>query len=69
MNVKKLQVLGKEVVLPAPLEEDEIMDKDTLITLLKELDEEIANQLENVEFTITIEQTTAVIVRASAVMG
>lgn len=69
MSVEKLQVLGKEVVLPAPLSDDEVMDKDTLITLLKELDEDTANQLENVEFTITIEQTTAVIVRASAVMG
>lgn len=67
MAVNKLVVLGKEINLPVELSEEEV--KSNLISLLRDLDPQLADELENTEYTVRVEQNTAVVYRTGAVFG
>ena len=67
--ISKIQALGKEISLPAGIEDAMVLDKTRLLSILRDYDPEIARELEFVEFTIKVEENMAIIYRDSAVMG
>lgn len=67
--IEKLQVLGKEIVLPSPLGEEEVSNTANLLKLIREIDESIASQLQGTSFTVEINEKVGIVVRSGAVMG
>ena len=68
MAISKLIVLGREVKLPVTVEEAEIT-KDSVLSLLRDLDPELSKELEGTEYTVRIEGDTAVVYRTGATFG
>jgi hypothetical protein len=64
--VNKLVVLGKEFEIPEMSEEDA---KANLLSIIRELDPEVANELENTNYAIRVEGEVLVVYRTSAVFG
>jgi hypothetical protein len=65
--VEVLIVLGKEVRLPTKASEDEV--RSNLINLLRDLDPNLAKELEDVEYSTRIEGEKLVVYRLDAVFG
>ena len=65
--VEVLIVLGKEVRLPTKASEDEV--RSNLINLLRDLDPDLAKELEDVEYSTRIEGEKLVVYRLDAVFG
>jgi hypothetical protein len=65
--VEVLIVLGKEVRLPTKASEEEV--KSNLINLLRDLDPDLAKELEDVEYSTRIEGEKLVVYRLDAVFG
>jgi len=66
--VSKLVVLGKEIQLPVDVSESEIT-KENVLSLLKDLDQDLAREIEKTEFNVKVEGDTAVIYRLGAIFG
>ena len=66
--VSKLIVLGKEIQLPVDVSENEIT-KENVLSLLKDLDQDLAREIEKTEFNVKVEGDTAVIYRLGAIFG
>jgi len=66
--VSRLVVLGKEIRLPVDVSESELT-KDSVLSLLRDLDPESARELENTEYDVRIEGDSAVIYRLGATFG
>jgi len=66
--VSRLVVLGKEIRLPVDVSESELT-KDSVLSLLRDLDPELSKELEGTEYTIRIEGDTAVVYRTGATFG
>ena len=67
MSVEKIIVLGKEIKLPTKIEESDI--KRNILSLLKEIDPKLADDLRSIEYSIRIEGKIAVVYRLGAVFG
>lgn len=64
--VNSIVVLGKEFEIPEMPVEDV---KANLLSILRELDPEIANELENTAYDVKVEGDALVVYRLSAVFG
>ena len=64
--VNKLIVLGKEFEIPDIPEEDA---KTNLLSILKELDPEIVDELEKTKYSVRVEGNVLVVYRLSAIFG
>ncbi|ADB58210.1 hypothetical protein [Archaeoglobus profundus] len=64
--VNKLIVLGKEFEIPDMPEEDV---KANLLSILKELDPEIADELKKTKYSVRVEGNVLVVYRLSAIFG
>ena len=67
--INKLLVLGKEIGLPVEMDDVEISDKTKFISVLSDLDPELASELEAQEYAIRVEGNAVVAYRTSAVLG
>jgi len=67
MGVKKLVVLGKEVLLPRELSPEEA--EKLFMSILRDVEPEIARELEGAELKARVEGEVLVIYRLSAVFG
>ena len=65
--VRKIVALGKEIVLPADVPED--VAKERYLSLLKDVDPEVAEEVEKVEHDVRVEGEVLVIYRLGAVFG
>jgi len=64
--VSKLVVLGKEFEIPEMPEEDA---RKNLLSIVRELDPEVADELENASYTVRVEGEALVVYRTGAVFG
>ncbi|RLI75546.1 hypothetical protein DRP04_13390 [Archaeoglobales archaeon] len=64
--VNKLIVLGKEFEIP-DMPEDDI--KANLLSILRELDPDVANELEKTKYSTRVEGSVLVVYRLSAIFG
>ncbi len=64
--VNKLIVLGKEFEIPDMPEEDV---KANLLSILKELDPEIVDELKKTKYSVRVEGSILVVYRLSAIFG
>lgn len=67
--IDQIQVLGKEILLPAEMKESEINEKDKLLSILYDLNPEIAEKLESQEYSLRVEGNILVVYRTGAFMG
>ncbi len=67
MKVQKLVVLGKEIELPVAMEDAEI--QKNIISILGDVNPELAQELEETKYSIRIEGEIAVIYRITAIFG
>ena len=65
--VKELVVLGKEIELPQDVSEDEI--RSNLLSILRDLDPRLAEDLEATQYSTKIEGKALVVYRVDAVFG
>lgn len=65
MSSNKIIALGKEVQLAQPMD----ITRENIISILRDLDIEIARELENTEFSMRNEKDVVIIYRDSAVFG
>ena len=64
--VNKLMVLGKEFEIP-DMSEDDV--KANLLSILRELDLDVANELEKTKYSTRVEGSVVVVYRLSAIFG
>jgi len=64
--VSKLVVLGKEFEIPEMPEEDA---RKNLLSIVRELDPEVADELENASYAVRTEGEALVVYRTGAVFG
>jgi len=64
--VNKLIVLGKEFEIP-DMPEDDV--KANLLSILRELDPDVANELEKTKYSTRVEGSVLVVYRLSAIFG
>lgn len=64
--VNKLIVLGKEFEIP-DMPEDDV--KVNLLSILRELDPDVANELEKTKYSTRVEGSVLVVYRLSAIFG
>lgn len=64
--VNKLIVLGKEFEIP-DMPEDNV--KANLLSILRELDPDVANELEKTKYSTRVEGSVLVVYRLSAIFG
>lgn len=67
--IDQIQVLGKEILLPVEMKESEINEKDKLLSILYDLNPEIAEKLESQEYSLRVEGNILVVYRTGAFMG
>lgn len=67
--IDQIQVLGKEILLPVEMKESEINEKDKLLSILYDLNPEIAEKLESQEYSLRVEGNTLIVYRTGAFMG
>ena len=68
MAVSKLIVLGREIELPVEVDEREIT-KESILSLLRDLDADLAREVEGTEYDVRIEGKAAVVYRLGATFG
>ena len=68
MMISKIVVFGREIELPRPMNEDELTES-RVISLLRDLDPELAREVENSEHKSRVEGDSLVIYRSSAIFG
>ena len=64
--INKLIVLGKEFEIP-DMPEDDV--KANLLSILRELDPDVANELEKTKYSTRVEGSVLVVYRLSAIFG
>jgi len=64
--INKLIVLGKEFEIP-DMSEDDV--KANLLSILRELDPDVANELEKTKYSTRVEGSVLVVYRLSAIFG
>jgi hypothetical protein len=64
--VNKLIVLGKEFEIP-DMPEDDV--KANLLSILRELDPDVANELEKTKYSTRVEGSVLVVYRLGAIFG
>ena len=65
--VKELVVLGKEIELPQDISEEEV--SSNLISLVRDLAPEVAQELERTRYTTKVEGNALVVYRLDAIFG
>jgi len=64
--INKLIVLGKEFEIP-DMSEDDV--EANLLSILRELDPDVANELEKTKYSTRVEGSVLVVYRLSAIFG
>lgn len=65
---EKIQALGKEIILPTAVDIDP-SDTSAFLSILRDLDADLAGQLDGIQFFLRAEGSTLVAYRDGAVMG
>jgi len=65
--VNQIVVFGTELKLPQPMEEEEV--KKNLISILRDIKPELAEQVENTEYSIAVQDSKLIIYRLAASFG